>query len=83
MKDSAGHIYAAKTVAKASIKNEKTKTKLLSEIKIHKSLKHANIVNFVDCFEDDINVYILLAICPNQSLMELLKTTHVVLSTEI
>lgn len=73
MKDSSGRIYAAKTVAKASIKNEKTKTKLLSEIKIHKSLKHANIVNFVDCFEDDINVYILLEICPNQSLMELLK----------
>lgn len=73
MKDSNGQIYAAKTVAKASIKNEKTKTKLLSEIKIHKSLKHPNIVNFVDCFEDDVNVYILLEICPNQSLMELLK----------
>lgn len=74
MKDSNGQIYAAKTVAKASIKNEKTKTKLLSEIKIHKSLKHPNIVNFIDCFEDDVNVYILLEICPNQSLMELLKT---------
>lgn len=83
MKDSAGHIYAAKTVAKASIKNEKTKTKLLSEIKIHKSLKHANIVNFVDCFEDDINVYILLEICPNQSLMELLKTRKRVSEPEV
>lgn len=74
MKDALGKIYAAKTVAKALIKNEKTKTKLLLEIKIHKSLKHPNIVNFVDCFEDDVNVYILLEICPNQSLMELLKT---------
>lgn len=74
MKDSNGQIFAAKTVAKASIKNEKTKTKLLSEIKIHKSLNHPNIVNFIDCFEDDANVYILLEICPNQSLMELLKT---------
>ena len=74
MKDASGQIYAAKTVAKASIKNEKTKTKLLSEIKIHKSLRHQNIVNFMDCFEDDVNVYILLEICPNQSLMELLKT---------
>lgn len=63
MKDASGQIYAAKTVAKASIKNEKTKTKLLSEIKIHKSLRHPNIVNFVDCFEDDVNVYILLEIC--------------------
>jgi cell cycle serine/threonine-protein kinase CDC5/MSD2 len=83
MKDSSGHIYAAKTVAKASIKNEKTKTKLLSEIKIHKSLKHANIVNFVDCFEDDVNVYILLEICPNQSLMELLKTRKRITEPEV
>lgn len=83
MKDAAGQIYAAKTVAKASIKNEKTKTKLLSEIKIHKSLKHPNIVNFVDCFEDDINVYILLEICPNQSLMELLKNRKRVTEPEV
>lgn len=83
MKDSSGKIYAAKTVAKASIKNEKTKTKLLSEIKIHKSLKHPNIVNFVDCFEDDVNVYILLEICPNQSLMELLKTRKRVSEPEV
>ncbi|KAI5961226.1 CDC5 [Candida pseudojiufengensis] len=83
MKDSSGQIYAAKTVAKASIKNEKTKTKLLSEIKIHKSLKHPNIVNFIDCFEDDINVYILLEICPNQSLMELLKNRKRVSEPEV
>lgn len=83
MKDASGKIFAAKTVAKASIKNEKTKTKLLSEIKIHKSLKHPNIVNFIDCFEDDINVYILLEICPNQSLMELLKTRKRVSEPEV
>ncbi|CAI5758747.1 unnamed protein product [Candida verbasci] len=83
MKDSSGQIFAAKTVAKASIKNEKTKTKLLSEIKIHKSLKHPNIVNFIDCFEDDVNVYILLEICPNQSLMELLKTRKRVSEPEV
>lgn len=83
MKDALGKIFAAKTVAKALIKNEKTKTKLLLEIKIHKSLKHANIVNFVDCFEDDVNVYILLEICPNQSLMELLKTRKRVSEPEV
>lgn len=83
MRDAQGKIYAAKTVAKALIKNEKTKTKLLLEIKIHKSLKHFNIVNFVDCFEDDVNVYILLEICPNQSLMELLKTRKRVSEPEV
>lgn len=83
MKDESGQVYAAKTVAKASVKNEKTKTKLLSEIKIHKSMQHPNIVHFTDCFEDDVNVYILLEICPNQSLMDLLKTRKVVTEPEV
>ncbi|CCD23928.1 polo kinase CDC5 NDAI_0C02680 [Naumovozyma dairenensis CBS 421] len=73
IKDESGKIFAAKTVAKISIKSEKTKRKLLSEIQIHKSMKHSNIVQFIDCFEDDANVYILLEICPNGSLMDLLK----------
>lgn len=73
MKDDNGKIFAAKTVAKLSIKSEKTRKKLLSEIQIHKSMKHPNIVQFTDCFEDDSNVYILLEICPNGSLMDLLK----------
>ena len=82
MKDDTGRVFAAKTVAKASIKNEKTKTKLLSEIKIHKSMSHPNIVEFIDCFEDDVNVYILLEICPHQSLMDLLKTRKVITESE-
>lgn len=82
MKDDTGRVFAAKTVAKASIKNEKTKTKLLSEIKIHKSMSHPNIVEFIDCFEDDLNVYILLEICPHQSLMELLKTRKLLTEAE-
>lgn len=73
IKDSTGKIFAAKTVAKLSIKSEKTRKKLLSEIQIHKSMRHTNIVQFIDCFEDDTNVYILLEICPNGSLMDLLK----------
>ncbi|AGO11255.1 AaceriACL006Wp [[Ashbya] aceris (nom. inval.)] len=73
MKDDSGKVFAAKTVAKISIKSEKTRKKLLSEIQIHKSMKHPNIVQFTDCFEDDTNVYILLEICPNGSLMDLLK----------
>ncbi|CAH01322.1 Cdc5 [Kluyveromyces lactis] len=73
MKDDKGKVFAAKTVAKLSIKSEKTRRKLLSEIQIHKSMKHPNIVQFTDCFEDDTNVYILLEICPNGSVMELLR----------
>ncbi|KAH3669016.1 hypothetical protein WICMUC_005115 [Wickerhamomyces mucosus] len=83
IRDDSGTVYAAKTVAKASIKSDKTKTKLLSEIKIHKSMSHPNIVQFVDCFEDDVNVYILLEICPNQSLMDLLKKRKVLTEPEV
>lgn len=73
VKNDAGKTFAAKTVAKESVRNEKTKNKLLAEIKIHKSLRHPNIVEFVDCFEDDHNVYILLEMCSNQSMMEMLR----------
>lgn len=83
MKDDTGRIFAAKTVAKDSVKNEKTRTKLLSEIKIHKSMSHPNIVEFIDCFEDDVNVYILLEICPHQSLMDLLKTRKLLTEAEV
>lgn len=37
----------------------------MSEIKIHRSLRHENIVAFEHFFEDSENVYILLEICDN------------------
>ena len=83
IKDESGKIFAAKTVAKISIKTEKTKKKLLSEIQIHKSMKHPNIVHFVDCFEDDTNVYILLEICSNGSLMDLMKKRKTLTEPEV
>jgi polo-like kinase 1 len=45
----------------------------MSEIKIHRSLHHNNIVGFEHFFEDAENVYILLELCANQSLNELLR----------
>ena len=37
----------------------------MSEIKIHRSLNHTNIVGFEHFFEDYENVYILLEMCSN------------------
>ena len=37
----------------------------MSEIKIHKTLKHEYIVKFEHFFEDTENVYILLELCEN------------------
>lgn len=45
----------------------------MSEIKIHKSLHHNNVVKFEHVFEDHENVYILLELCPHQTLNELIK----------
>jgi len=45
----------------------------MSEIRIHRSLHHPNIVGFEHFFEDTENVYILLELCHNQTLSELLK----------
>ncbi len=35
----------------------------MSEIKIHKSMKHENVVDFITYFEDSENVYIMLELC--------------------
>eukprot|EP00826_Nyctotherus_ovalis_P020229 TRINITY_DN1633_c0_g2_i3.p1 TRINITY_DN1633_c0_g2~~TRINITY_DN1633_c0_g2_i3.p1 ORF type:complete len:511 (+),score=164.90 TRINITY_DN1633_c0_g2_i3:498-2030(+) len=45
----------------------------MSEIRIHRSLHQTNIVKFEHFFEDSENVYILLELCQNQTLNELLK----------
>ena len=66
-------IFAAKVVAKSGLVKSRAKQKLISEIKIHKSLHHPQIVAFEHYFEDTENVYILLEMCHNQTLNELLK----------
>ena len=45
----------------------------MSEIKIHRSINNVNVCHFKHFFEDSENVYILLELCQNQSLNELLK----------
>jgi polo-like kinase 1 len=66
-------VLAAKVMAKNALTKSRARQKLISEIKIHKSLQHQHIVNFEHVFEDQENVYILLELCTNQTLNELLK----------
>ena len=68
-----GKKYGGKVVAKASLTKSRAKQKLMSEIKIHRSLRHENVVGFEHFFEDSENVYILLELCDNQTLSELMK----------
>ncbi|KAL4513142.1 hypothetical protein ABPG72_017827 [Tetrahymena utriculariae] len=66
-------IFAAKIIPKSTLTKSRQRVKLISEIKIHKSLHHKNIVQFEHVFEDHDNVYILLELCPYQTLNELIK----------
>lgn len=34
---------------------------------------HPNIVHFKECFEDTSNIYMILELCPNRSLMDMLR----------
>lgn len=65
--------WALKVVSKANLTRTKARQKLTSEIKIHRSLDHENVVRFDRYFEDKENVYIMLDICENQSLSDLIK----------
>lgn len=58
-------IFAAKIIPKSTLKKTRHRQKLISEIKIHRSLNHKNIVKFEHVFEDAENVYILLELCTN------------------
>lgn len=55
----------------------------MSEIRIHRALHHQNIVAFEHFFEDSENVYILLEICKNQTLNELLKRRKQLTEVEV
>ena len=68
-----GQTFAAKIIDKSSLTKSRSRQKIASEIAIHKSLNHPNIVRFEKNFEDSQKIYILLEVCPNQTLRELLK----------
>lgn len=66
-------VWAVKIVAKASLVKQRAKVKLLSEIAIHKTLVHEKVVRYINHFDDAEFVYIILELCPNQTLNDLLK----------
>lgn len=70
--DSGKH-YAIKIVPKANLVKSRARQKLQAEIKIHRVLKHRRVVEYKHFFEDRTNCYILLELCHNQSMNELIK----------
>ena len=55
---------------------------MIQEIRIHKRMKHENVVKMLDHFTDEHNVYVLLELCESQSLMELHKRRQIVTEEE-
>ena len=77
------HSSAAKIIPKKNLIKSRAKQKLISEIKIHKSIHHENIVKFEHYFEDAENVYILIELCHNQTLHELIKRRKTLTELEV
>ena len=76
-------IFAAKMLPRNNITTERQRQKLITEIKIHKSLHHPQIVAFEHVFEDKSNVYMLLELCQNQTLNELFERRKTLTEIEV
>jgi polo-like kinase 1 len=66
-------VFAGKVVQKSSLKRTRAREKLMAEIKIHRGLSHPHVVKFIRHFEDATCHYMLMELCPNQTLMEMVK----------
>lgn len=66
-------LMAVKVIPKSQLEKARAKAKLTSEIKIHRAMKHEGIARFLKYFEDEENVYILIELCSNQTLNDLVK----------
>ena len=65
-------VYAAKIVSKNSLSKEKSKKSIVEEIEVQKKLDSSHVVKVKDCYEDNNNVYIILELCENKSLENLI-----------
>ena len=66
--------YALKIFNKANfIKDSEKGSRVLTEIKIQRSLNHEHIVKYEHSFEDKKNVYILMEYCGKETLASLIK----------
>lgn len=74
--------FAGKIVSKKMMIKHNQKDKMTQEINIHRQLSHANVVRFLSFFDDSQNVYIVLELCKQRSMMELHKRRPVVTDYE-
>ena len=75
--------YVVKIVDKKKLESEKGKQSIRKEIEIQKSLDFPKIVKVKDYSEDKENVYIILELCKNHSLADLLKQRKYLTEMEV
>ncbi|KAI2211200.1 Cell cycle serine/threonine-protein kinase cdc5/MSD2 [Ophidiomyces ophidiicola] len=67
-----GRVFAMKVV-KSEMPLRKMAEKFRTELQIHSKMRHPNIVTFYRAFAFETNTYVILEICPNGSVMEMVK----------
>ncbi|CAI5444153.1 unnamed protein product [Caenorhabditis angaria] len=75
-------MVAGKVVPKSLLVKQYQRDKMAQEVQIHRNLSHPNVVKLFHFFEDRLNVYITLELCPRRSLMELHKRRRAVTEPE-
>lgn len=68
-----GNKFAVKIIQKEFIQKHSSVSVLLREIQIHKNLKHENIVQMINCFEDEEKVYIVLEYVSKGNLFRIIR----------
>ncbi|EER28441.1 polo-like serine threonine protein kinase, putative [Coccidioides posadasii C735 delta SOWgp] len=67
-----GRLFAMKVV-KSEMPQRKMAEKFRTELQIHSKMRHPNIVTFYRAFAFETNTYVILEMCPNGSVMEMVK----------
>ncbi|KAF4628157.1 hypothetical protein G7Y89_g9997 [Cudoniella acicularis] len=75
-------LYALKIV-KSHMPQKKMEQKFQTELQIHSKMNHSNIVRFQRAFSYNQCTYIVLELCPNGSLMDMIKKRKFVTEPEV
>lgn len=77
-----GESFACKILSVAMLQDSNYKRLVHNEISIHRKLKHNHVVKFIESFEDEKHIYMIQALCTNNSLREFQKYRGVVVVDE-
>ena len=76
-------IFADKIISKDMARKKPSQEKIRREISLHRKMIHPNVVRFVETFEDDSSIHIILEYCSKKSLLHMMRTRKVLTETEV